>query len=124
MQSCIKKFNQQEEFYIDEGCYIAELSNSDDDPNLSIARARVEPGVTTKLHQLFDTIERYIILEGEGLVELGGLTPQKVGPYDVVIIPAACVQKITNTSSRDLIFFAICSPRFKQSNYLEVVTKS
>ena len=35
------------EFYTAEKCYITELANSADDTDVSIARARVEPGVTT-----------------------------------------------------------------------------
>lgn len=120
MRPSLRRFNSQDEFYIDEGCYIAEISNSEDDPDISIARARVEPGVTTKLHRLLDTIERYVILEGEGLVELEGMTSQKVVACDVVIIPPACAQKITNTGASDLIFLVICSPRFENSIYQEV----
>jgi len=47
------------EFYTAEGCYINELSNSDADPEASIARARVRPGVTTRWHCLAGTTERY-----------------------------------------------------------------
>ena len=119
MQPCIKQFDLLKEFYFHEGCYITELSNSDDDPNLSIAKARVEPGVTTKLHKLIVTIERYVILEGEGLIELEGLEPQKLSINDVVIIPPNCSQKITNNGSSDLIFLAICSPRFERSCYVD-----
>lgn len=120
MQPHIKKANLSSEYYFDEGCYISELSNSNDDSQLSIARARVEQGVTTKLHRLTATIERYVILEGEGLVEINGLEPQKLGINDVVIIPPNCAQKITNTGSADLVFLAICSPRFKSEVYKSI----
>jgi len=117
MQPCIKKYISEKEFYIDEGCYISELSNSEEDLNLSIARVRVEPGVTTQLHRLIDIIERYVILEGEGLVEVGDLPVQTVRESDVVIIPSEFSQKITNTGSCNLIFLAICTPRFKPEFY-------
>lgn len=123
MQPCVKKYIPEKEFYIDEGCYITELSNFEDDPSLSIAKARVEPGVTTKLHQLIDTIERYVILEGEGLIEVGGLPPKEVSSFDVVIIPASCAQKITNKGDSDLIFLAICTPRFNQQCYEEITNQ-
>ncbi len=120
MQPCIKKFFLADEYYIDEGCYITEISNSEDDPCVSIARARVELGVTTRLHQLLGTIERYVILQGEGLVEVGDLSPQVVKTSDVVLIPSECPQKITNTGSSDLIFLVICTPRFEKSCYQEL----
>ena len=105
------------ETYIKEGCHILELSNSRNDPALSIARARVEPGVTTRLHRLVDTAERYVILQGRGLVELGGQPPAAVGPGDVALIPPGCPQRISNTGDEDLVFLAICSPRFRESAY-------
>lgn len=120
MRPSLKKYKSQDEFYIDEGCFITEISNSDDDPELSIVRARVEPGVTTKLHRLINTIERYVIIEGQGSVDIEGMEPRNVTVCDVVIIPSACAQKITNTGAHDLIFLAICSPRFKNENYQEV----
>ena len=80
---------------IEEGCFITELSNSAADPEVSIARARVPPGVTTRWHRVKDTVERYVILEGKGRVEVGTRTPEDVGPGDVVLIPSAAPQRIT-----------------------------
>ena len=40
-----------EEYYTEERCYISELSNTPADPDASIARARVLPGVTTRWHR-------------------------------------------------------------------------
>ena len=62
MQAIIKRSQEVSEYYFEEGCYITEISNSADDDNLSIARARVEPGKATKLHCLKQTSERYVIL--------------------------------------------------------------
>jgi mannose-6-phosphate isomerase-like protein (cupin superfamily) len=108
------------EVYISEGCFITEWSNTPADPAVSIARARVRPGVTTRWHRLAGTIERYVILEGRGRADVGERAPKEVGPGDVVLIPAACRQRITNTGERDLIFLAICTPRFVQEAYEEL----
>lgn len=120
MKACIKPFDVSAEYYFDEGCFITELSNTPDDPSVSIARARVEPGKTTKWHCLQGTIERYVILEGSGRVEVGKLEPQLVNTGDSVIIPAEERQRITNTGENDLIFLAICSPRFEASAYVSL----
>ena len=122
MQPIIKKFNQSNEYYFEEGCHIVELSNTKDDPECSIAQARVEPGVSTKLHSLSETIERYVILEGEGLVKVGSNNSQRVQAKDVIIIPPSCAQNITNTGNKDLIFLAICTPRFNSDCY-QVIAK-
>jgi hypothetical protein len=58
----LSRIPESREYYFDEGCHILEMSNSPDDPEVSIARARVEPGVTTRLHRLTKTTERYIFL--------------------------------------------------------------
>ena len=106
-----------DEFYTPEGCYIIELSNSAEDEAVSVARARVKPGVTTQWHRLAGTVERYVILSGQAIVEVGELEPQSVAAGDSVIIPAMCRQRITNTGAEDLVFLAICSPRFRQPVY-------
>ena len=108
------------EYFFREGCFITELSNSDHDPAASLARARVEPGRTTAWHALRDTVERYVILEGMGLAEIGDLSPQSVSPGDVVVIPEGCRQRITCTSDCDLIFLVVCTPRFESSNYIDL----
>lgn len=120
MKANIKKKNLKIEFYIAEKCFIAEISNTPDDPDVSIARARVEPGVTTRRHRLKVTTERYFIISGKGLVEVGELPPQEVTAGDVVLIPPMCSQRITNIGKDDLIFLAICSPRYTQDVYEDI----
>ncbi len=124
MKACIKRYEPGSEYYFDEGCYINELSNSADDPELSIARARVAPGQTTRWHRLHGVSERYLVLEGRGLAEVGGLQPTEVGPGDVVIIPPGAAQRITGLGDQDLVFLAICSPPFTQQAYEEIATES
>lgn len=118
MESCVKKFNAEKEYFFpDEGCHIIEMSNASDDPDVSIARARVESGKSTRWHRLMGISERYVILEGKGQVEVGTMSPREVAPGDVVIIPSMTRQRITNTGIGDLIFLAVCSPRFAPDAY-------
>lgn len=95
MKPIVKRSDANAEYYFREGCFITKLSNSTDDTSVSMARARVEPGIATRWHDLIDTVERYVILSGSGLVEIG---------------------------DDDLIFLAICSPRFAAENYRDVDT--
>ena len=108
------------EFFTPELCYITELSNSPADEQLSIARARVAPGVTTRWHRLIGITERYVVLFGEGEVEIGDLPAQTLKPHDVAIIPPGCRQRITNTGASDLVFLALCTPRFTPSAYEDI----
>lgn len=105
------------EIYTEERCHIVELSNHADDPAVSIARARVEPGMTTRWHRLRGIAERYVILQGSGRVELGDRVAQDVGVGDTVLIPPDCAQRISNTGADDLVFLAICTPRFEWAAY-------
>jgi len=123
MRATIRRVNPGAESFIPEGCFILELSNSSDDPDASIARARVAPGATTRWHRLTVTAERYVILAGAGRVEAGDLPPQDVTPGDVVLIPPACRQRITNIGREDLVFLAVCTPRFRPACYEELETE-
>jgi len=123
MKETVKRLNPGGEFYTSEGCYIIEVSNSTDDPDVSIARARLEPGKTTRWHRLDGTVERYVILAGCGRVEIGALQPTDVAVGDVVLIPPMCRQRITNTGTDDLVFLAICSPRYSDRVYEDVDDK-
>ena len=105
------------EFSTPERCHIIETYNSAADESLSIARARVKPGITTAWHHVEGTVERYIITDGRGRVEVGDFPPSDVGPGDAVIIPAGVRQRITNIGGEDLIFFCVCTPRFRPQNY-------
>ncbi|EXJ13602.1 cupin domain-containing protein [Imhoffiella purpurea] len=109
-----------EEYYTAEGCYILESWNRDLDPDVSVARARVVPGMTTRLHRLDGIAERYLILSGRGRAEVEGLAPREVGPGDLVAIPAGAGQRIANLGETDLVFYAICTPRFVPGAYQDI----
>ena len=61
------------EYWFEERCHITEWWNTPTDAAVSVARARVEPGVTTRLHRLKGVTERYVILEGTGCAEVAGV---------------------------------------------------
>jgi len=117
MTAKVIRSDPDNEYWFEEGCHILEVSNHPDDPQVSVARARVEPGSTTRWHSLRDTWERYLIIAGKGSVEIGKLPPTTVGPGDVVLIPPDTRQRIRNTGAQDLVFYAICSPRFSRDCY-------
>jgi len=107
------------EYFFAEGCYITELANTPGDAQVSVARARLEAGRTTRWHRLRGISERYVIIAGSGRVEVEGLAASPVGPNDVVLIPPDARQRIHNTGTGDLVFLAICSPRFTAQAYVD-----
>ena len=100
-----------------ERCQILETWNRADDPEVSIARARVAPGITTRWHRLNGIAERYLVLAGHGRVELGSLPAEPLEPGELAYIPPGVTQRITNTDRKDLVFLAICTPRFRRDAY-------
>ena len=120
MREQVRLMDPNGEFYTPEGCYINELSNTDADPDASIARARVRAGASTRWHRLAGITERYVVLSGTGTVEVGDLPAQSVGAGDVVLIPPGCRQRITSERNEDLVFLAICTPRFRAAAYEDI----
>jgi mannose-6-phosphate isomerase-like protein (cupin superfamily) len=117
MREGVQRTDPALEYFTDENCHILELSNRADDPAVSIARARVAPGDTTRWHRLIGIEERYVILEGAGRVEVGDRIQEDVSAGAVVHIPAGQRQRIRNVGRSDLVFLAICTPRFTRSAY-------
>lgn len=104
------------EVLTDERCYIRELLNDPRVPETSLARARVDAGVTTKWHRV-RVHEWYVITEGHGRMWVGGRPPFDVGPGDSVSIPPGTPQRIENTGAGALVFHCVCQPRFRDAVY-------
>ena len=117
--------DENSEFYTDEKCHILELLHSNSSKPFSLARARVEPGVTTLWHSLKNTEEHYVIISGQGIMEIDHSQSYAVTKGDIITIPANIPQRITNTSdNNDLVFYAICSPAFNKENYTDLEFQS
>ena len=107
------------EYFTEERCYITEICNSPISPDGSLAIARVPAGVTTQLHCLSGTNETYIIIEGEGEVEVDG-SLYLVAKGDQVTIPAGVPQRVTSQGQNDLRFYCLCVPRFLPDAYVNL----
>ncbi len=118
MKPKIIKAQTPNEYLTPERCYIAENHS---DPAVSIARATIKPGITTKAHQLKQGVQEiYIITQGQAIVRVGDLEPAEVTVGDVVVIPPLISQKITNTGTTDLVFYCVCTPRFTEQCYMDL----
>lgn len=62
-------------------------------------------------------MESYVILSGSGRVEVGGQAPREVAAGGTVTIPAMHSQRIANSGQADLVFLAVCTPRFTKDAY-------
>ncbi len=120
MEPRVIKADSLKENFTPEGCFLYEnWGLSTGDSRMSIARARVECGITTKTHFLKDIQEIYVITKGTGRVKIGGAHPVEVKEGDAVIVPPHTPQQITNTGKTDLIFYCVCTPAFTESSYCQ-----
>ena len=125
MKPKIVRAKSLKEYLTPEGCFIFENCGiSTGNKKVSIARARVEAGVSTRVHHLERVQEIYLITHGKGIVQIGDLEPSEVTEGDVVIIPPGEPQRITNNGKCDLIFYCICSPAFTENCYNSDEAKS
>jgi len=115
----IQKKKPLKEFWTEERCYITELLNDPQSPNISIALARVEIDTTTQLHSLRGVQETYIIKKGLGLLEIDD-EQISVKENDTILIEANRSQRITNVGNCDLEFYCICTPRFYADCYINL----
>jgi len=121
MRPAVVSPDESREFSTPERCLILEVWNTPNEDQVSIARARVKPGVRTILHLLEGNDERYLIIEGHGVVEVEDSRTQ-VGPGTVVIIPRDTPQRIENTGTVDLVFYCINTPPFTTTCYRDLET--
>ena len=117
MTEQVHKHKPDAEYFFHERCWILESWNDAKDDAVSIARARVEVGVTTKPHRLEGVVERYLIVQGTGIVTIGDLEPERMNPGDVAVVPSGISQQICNDGPIDLVFYCICTPRFIPACY-------
>lgn len=117
MEPLIQKTNPEAEFATPEDCWILESWNDERDPAVSIARARVGAGRTTRLHRLRAVDERYVVIQGTGIARVGEMSPSTIQPGDVVVIPAGVSQQVSNIGDDELVFYCICTPRFLPECY-------
>jgi len=79
----------------------------------SLAEASLAAGQTTQRHQHRETEEIYMLLDGEGELEVDGET-RNVGAGDAILIPAGAWHQITATAP--LRFLCCCAPPYSDED--------
>jgi mannose-6-phosphate isomerase-like protein (cupin superfamily) len=79
----------------------------------SLAEASLTPGQRTQRHQHRATEEIYVLLEGEGEMEIDGESRQ-VRAGDAVLIPAGAWHQIAATG--ELRFLCCCVPPYRDED--------
>ena len=79
----------------------------------SLAEASLAAGQSTQRHQHRETEEIYLLLEGEGDIEIDG-EARRVRAGDAVLIPAGAWHQITATAG--LRFLCCCVPPYSDAD--------
>lgn len=79
----------------------------------SIAHAVLGPGAASLPHMLRESSEVYFILEGQGVMHIGGESARVV-QGQAIYIPPGSRQHIQNTGTDDLKFLCIVYPMWRR----------
>lgn len=83
--------------------------------NQSLAEASLEPGRATEHHYHARTEEIYVLLEGEGEMEVEG-DRSHVEAGDAILIPVGTWHQIRATGPRPLRFLCCCAPPYSHDD--------
>jgi mannose-6-phosphate isomerase-like protein (cupin superfamily) len=82
--------------------------------NQSLAEASLEPGQATQRHYHARSEELYVLLEGEGDMEVDG-ERSRVGPGDAILIPPGAWHEI-RAGEAPLRFLCCCAPPYSDED--------
>jgi mannose-6-phosphate isomerase-like protein (cupin superfamily) len=80
----------------------------------SLAEATLAPGRATERHYHAETEELYVLLDGEGEMEVDGAR-RPVGPADAILIPPGAWHQI-RAGGRELRFLCCCAPPYRHED--------
>jgi len=83
--------------------------------NLSLAEATIAPGQSTIRHRHRESEEIYVVLAGEGVIEVAARL-QRVGVGDAVLIPPGAEHRATCMSETPLRLLCACSPPYQHED--------
>lgn len=113
----VNQLTEQEPFTTADGSTIRSILDRTNAPveKQSLAEATLPAGGATERHYHKLSEEFYLVLEGEGTMEIGGEL-QKVGPGDAILIPAGQWHQITADDLAGLRFLCCCAPPYSHDD--------
>ena len=83
--------------------------------NQSLAEAWLEPSQETQRHYHARSEELYVLLDGEGELEVDG-DRARVGPGDAILIPPGARHRIRAGGDAPLRFLCCCAPPYSDDD--------
>jgi mannose-6-phosphate isomerase-like protein (cupin superfamily) len=112
----VRSRDDAEAFTTKDGSTIRELLGAQHGAaNQSLAEATLEPGQATQRHYHARNEELYVLLDGEGEMEVDGAT-RRVGAGDAILIPPGAWHQITSAADTPLRFLCCCAPPYSHDD--------
>jgi mannose-6-phosphate isomerase-like protein (cupin superfamily) len=112
----VRSREQAEPFTTKDGSTIRVLLDaSGGTANQSLAEAWLEPGQETQRHYHARSEELYVLLDGEGEMEVDG-ERARVGPGDAILIPPGARHEIRAGAHAPLRFLCCCAPPYSDDD--------
>ena len=108
----VRSRDDAQAFTTKDGSTIRELLGAEHGArNQTLAEAWLEPGQATERHYHSVTEELYVLLDGEGEMEVDG-ERRRVGPGDAILIPPGAWHTIVADAGVPLRFLCCCAPGY------------
>ena len=113
----VRSREQAEPFTTKDGSTIRVLLDAElgGTANQSLAEAWLEPGQVTQRHYHARSEELYVLLDGEGELEVDG-ERARVGPGDAILIPPGAWHQIRARGAAPLRFLCCCAPPYSDAD--------
>ncbi|MDH3225768.1 MAG: cupin domain-containing protein [Thermoleophilia bacterium] len=113
----IHSLGTAEPFRTADGSTIRSLLDRSNAPvaNQSLAEATIAVGTATQRHYHRESEEFYFLLEGEGHIEIDGVS-RTVSPGDAILIPPGSWHQITADSGLEIRMLVCCAPPYRNED--------
>ena len=113
----IRSLGTAEPFTTADGSTIRSLLDRSNAPvaNQSLAEARIAAGTATHRHYHRASEEFYVLLEGEGRMEIDGVSAT-VSAGDAILIPAGSWHQIIADAGSEIRMLVCCSPPYSHED--------
>ena len=112
----VRSRDDAEAFTTKDGSTIRELLGTQHGAaNQSLAEATLDPGQATQRHYHARSEELYVLLDGEGEMEVDGAS-RAVCAGDAILIPPGAWHRITAAADAPLRFLCCCAPAYRHED--------
>ncbi|MEN8257132.1 MAG: cupin domain-containing protein [Thermodesulfobacteriota bacterium] len=121
MVNKISRYGSIKEYITKDGSEIREMIHPQhqDNKKISVAEARIKPGMKTEPHYHKKSEEVYVVMAGKGLLRIEDKRYEIEKGVSIVIMPGQ-VHGLENTNNEDLVVMCCCAPAYGHADTILV----